>query len=110
MNGAWVHPVEWVERVGPRIGMGVLSPPSREVGVLDFAVDIGSVGGIADHHRPTVGHVDDHALVADRVARRGYDPYPFGDVRVAIDELEARSGEVEPTGGHLLLPAGPLQL
>jgi hypothetical protein len=64
--------------------------------VIGLAVDVRGVSRIADHHRPAIWGVHDDALVAGGVARCRHDPHAVGDLRVAVDQFEARAGEIEP--------------
>src|SRR5260370_31753539 len=87
-----------------------LARPAAEVGVFPLAIDVGSVSGVTNHDGPAVRAFHDHALMAHRVPGGGDDPYPFGDLRIAVHQLESRACEIEPLGGQLLLAARAFQL
>src|SRR5712692_8565981 len=110
MDSMWTQIVQPPQRAGPRFTVCVLAPPAAEVGVFTFAIDVGSVSGVTDHDGPAVRAFHNHALMAYRVPGGGDDPYPFGDLRIAVHQLESRACEIEPLGGQLLLAARAFQL
>src|SRR5260370_22819616 len=110
MDSTWTQIVQPPQRAGPCFAVGVLATPPAEVGVFTFAIDVGSVSGVTDHDGPAVKAFHDHALMADRVPRGGDDPYPFGDLGIAVHPRESRACEIEPFRSQLFLAARPFQL
>src|ERR1700674_2733987 len=51
----------WSTPRGPRIGRA-----RREVGLVALAIDVGRVGGVADHQRAAIRCIDDDALMPAR--------------------------------------------
>ena len=88
----------------------MLPGPLAQIGLLDVAVDVAGVRGVTDHHRFAVVRLDEHALVADRVARRRDDTDSLCDWCVPVEQLVLRAAEVEPLHDRRLLPSRALQL
>ena len=88
----------------------MLTRPLAEVGLVRLSIDVGGVSRVSDHHRRAVVDVDEDALVANRVPRRGHHAHAVRDLRVAVEQLEARPGEVEPLRRGVILFAGAREL
>src|SRR5260370_36676653 len=110
MDSTWTQIVQPTQRAGPCFAIGVLAPPAAEVGIFTFAIDVGSVSGVTDHDGPAVSAFHDHALMAHRVPGGGDYSHPFGDLRIAVHQLESRACEIEPLRGQLFLAARAFQL
>src|SRR5450759_5331069 len=106
----WVQVVEPAERFGPGALVGVLAAPLREVRLVSIAVDLGGIGGIADHHGTAVGRIDQHALMAGGVPGGRDYANALGHLGVPVDQLEAGAREIEPFSGERFLAARSLQL
>ena len=96
MDGVRLQRLDLLQRTRPVATVFMLAGPRAEVGLVGIAVDVRGVGGIADHHRRAVRGVDEHALVPDCVPRRGDHTHALGDLRIAVEQLEAGTRKVEP--------------
>lgn len=110
MHGARTDFVQLLERTRPVPTVGVLPTPFRKIRLLSVPIDVGRVSRVTDHHCLAALNFDQNALMADGVARGRHHPYATGDLRISVEQLEPRAGEVEPLGGELLLFSGTSQL
>ena len=110
MDGLRRHGVDPAQGLPPGVDVGRLPCQPFHRKLLEVLEDVLGVGGVADEEILAARLAHDHALVPHRVAGRRHHPDAGRHLRLAVQELEAGSGEVEPLAGQRLLAACPLQL
>src|SRR5207302_4030383 len=81
-----VHPLEGFPPASRVLG---LARDDRRIELPVAVVDAMVVSGVADHQLLPVAAVDDDALMAAGVSRRGHHPHARSYLRVTFQQLEA---------------------